>query len=142
MKRAVAAVILAVGISAQDGSRSVWEGVYTSEQAKRGETLYRRECGGCHGDMLTGGESAPPLAGGEFLSNWNGLTVGDLFERVRTTMPLNKPGKLSRETNADIIAYMLGFNKFPAGDTELTHNAEMLKQIRIEATKPNESEKR
>jgi hypothetical protein len=92
--------------------------------------------------MLTGGESAPPLAGGEFLSNWNGLTVGDLFERVRTTMPLNKPGKVSRETNADIIAYMLGFNKFPAGDTELAHNAEMLKQIRIEATKPNESEKR
>jgi len=127
---------------AQETTRSVWEGVYTDDQAKRGETLYARECASCHGDLLTGGEQAPPLAGGEFLANWNGLTAGDLFERIRKTMPMNKPGKLSREVNADILAYMLAVNKFPAGNTELSHNAEMLKQIRIEATKPNEGEKK
>jgi len=130
------------GLVAQETTRSVWEGVYTDDQAKRGETLYARECASCHGDLLTGGEQAPPLAGGEFLANWNGLTAGDLFERIRKTMPMNKPGKLSREVNADILAYMLAVNKFPAGNTELSHNAEMLKQIRIEATKPNEGEKK
>ncbi len=126
----------AVVIFAQEATRSVWDGVYTNDQAKRGEALYARECGSCHGDMLTGGESAPPLAGGEFLSNWNGLTVGDLFERIRKTMPMNKPGKLNKEINADIVAFMLSFNTFPAGSTELSANAEFLKQIRIDAEKP------
>lgn len=129
-------------LRAQDTSRSVWDGVYTQEQMNRGQPLYARECASCHGATLNGGEMAPPLSGGVFLSNWNGLTVGDLFERIRTTMPLSKPGKLSRDVNADILAYILGMNKFPAGDTELPNKTEMLKQIRIEATKPSENEKK
>ena len=131
-----------VALAAQDVSRTVWDGVYTTEQSKRGEALYARECASCHGDLLTGGEQAPPLAGGEFLANWEGLTLGDLFERIRKTMPMNKPGKLSREVNADILAYMLAMNKFPAGKTELSSKTEMLTQIRIEATKPNEGGKK
>jgi hypothetical protein len=55
---------------------------------------------------------------------------------MRTSMPLNKPGKLSREVNADILAYMLSMNQFPAGRTELPHATEVLKEIRIDATKP------
>jgi S-disulfanyl-L-cysteine oxidoreductase SoxD len=116
--------------------RSVWDGVYTEEQARRGEALYEKQCSVCHGDKLAGRESAPPLTGGAFLSNWNGLTLGDLFERVRKTMPQNAPGKLSRQQNADILAYVLSFNKFPAGKTELYRQAEMLKEIRFEAAKP------
>lgn len=134
--------LLACLCAAQEVSHSVWDGVYTSDQAKRGESLYARECASCHGDLLTGGEQAPPLAGGEFLSNWTGLTVGDLFERIRKTMPMNKPGKLSREVNADILTYMLAVNKFPAGNTELSHTTEVLNQIRIEATKANEGDKK
>ncbi len=117
-------------------TRSVWDGIYTDAQARRGQPLYGEQCGSCHGATLEGGESAPALAGGEFLSNWNGLTVGDLFERMRTSMPLNKPGRLSREVNADILAFMLSANQFPAGKTELPHATEVLKEIRIEATKP------
>src|SRR5579862_3605718 len=116
-------------------SRSVWDGVYTQDQAKQGQALYNESCSSCHGDTLMGGESAPALAGGEFLSNWNGLTLGDLFERIRTTMPQNKAGKLSREVNSDITAYILSVNKFPAGKTELAHSAEFLKEIRIESEK-------
>jgi cytochrome c len=116
-------------------TRSVWEGVYNDEQAKRGQALYNKECAKCHGDELSGGESAPPLAGAEFLSNWNGLTVGDLFERTRISMPQDKPGKLSRQQNSDILAYMFTFNRFPAGKTELPQQAEVLKQIRIEFEK-------
>jgi len=57
--------------------------------------LYGASCAKCHGDTLTGGEAAPPLTGGEFLANWNGLTVGDLFERIRISMPADRPGALS-----------------------------------------------
>src|SRR5208282_5526805 len=78
-------------------SRSVWDGVYTEDQAKRGEPVYSKECASCHGAMLTGGESAPPLTGGAFLANWNGLTLGDLFDRIRKTMPQSNPGRLTRQ---------------------------------------------
>lgn len=117
-------------------SRSVWDGVYTEEQAKRGETVYKKECGACHGEMLTGGESAPPLTGGSFQANWNGLTLGDLFDRIRKTMPQSKPGSLTRQQGSDVLAFMLSMNKFPAGKTELYRQSEMLKEIRFETKKP------
>jgi cytochrome c len=119
-------------------TRSVWDGVYTEEQAKRGEPVYRKECAACHGEQLNGGESAPPLAGGAFLSNWNGLTLGDLFDRVRKTMPQTSPGRLSRQQDADILAFMLSMNKFPSGKTELYRQTEMLKEIRFESEKRTE----
>lgn len=117
-------------------TRSVWDGVYTPEQAKRGEAIYDKECSVCHGDTLNGTGEAPPLAGGRFLSNWDGLTVGDLFERIRKTMPQNKPARLTRPQDADVLAYMLSFNKFPSGKSELQHQAEWLKLIRFEGSKP------
>jgi mono/diheme cytochrome c family protein len=117
-------------------TRSVWDGAYTEEQAKRGEALYQKECQSCHGIALAGGESSPSLTGGAFLSNWNGLTLGDLFERIRKTMPQNAPGKLNRQQNADVLAFVLSANKFPAGKTELSRQTEFLKEIRFEAVKP------
>jgi S-disulfanyl-L-cysteine oxidoreductase SoxD len=123
-------------ICAQSPERSVWDGVYTAEQAKRGEALYANNCASCHGSALGGGESAPPLSGGEFFANWNGLTLGDLFDRVRVSMPADRPGRLSREQNAEVLAFMLNVNQFPAGKTELAHQSEVLKQIRFEAEKP------
>ena len=121
----------------QNDTRTVWDGVYTAEQADRGRPLYSKTCASCHGDMLTGGEMAPPLAGGAFLSNWNGLTVGDLFERIRKTMPESKPNTLPRTTIADVMAYMLKVNEFPAGKEELSTKPEMLSQIKIQTTKPD-----
>jgi len=122
-------------LRAQDGGRSVWDGVYTKEQADNGKALYAKECGSCHGDQLTGGEMAPALAGGDFLSNWNGLSVGALFDRIRSSMPLNKPGSLSRDVNADITAFILSANSFPAGSTKLDTRSEVLATIKLEASK-------
>jgi cytochrome c len=116
--------------------RSVWDGVYTEEQAKRGELVYTEMCAVCHGAAMTGGEMAGPLNGPIFTSNWNGVTVADLFDRIRTTMPLDRPGVLTRQQNADVLAYMFHANKFPAGKTELANRSEMLKQIMFTATKP------
>lgn len=122
---------------ASPDSRSVWDGVYTEEQAKRGEPVYHKECAPCHGDSLAGGESAPPLTGGAFLANWNGLSLGDLFDRIRKTMPQNAPGKLTRQQSADVLAFTLSVNKFPAGKTELSRQTEFLKEIRFESNKPD-----
>jgi len=114
---------------------SVWDGVYTAEQAKRGSPLYRQKCATCHGDKMTGGESAPPLAGGQFLSNWNGLTLDVLFERIRLTMPVDNPAAVNRLSKADILAYILSMNRFPSGNAELQYKTELLKEILIEANK-------
>jgi mono/diheme cytochrome c family protein len=124
------------------GSRSVWDGVFTEKQANRGQPLFNQHCASCHGDALTGGDATPPLAGGDFLANWNGLTVGDLFERIRRTMPQNDPGRLSRQQDADVLAYILSVNEFPPGQTELPHDTQLLKLIRFEATKPDQSNKK
>ncbi len=121
-----------LGAQAPSG-RSVWDGVYTEDQAKRGEAAYGQFCSTCHGAALTGGEMAPALAGGDFTSNWNGTSVGDLFERIRISMPQNNPGSLSRQQNADMVAHLLSFSKFPAGKTELPAETEALKQIKFEA---------
>jgi S-disulfanyl-L-cysteine oxidoreductase SoxD len=131
-KYLIGAFALAAAAIAQT-SRSVWDGVYTAEQARRGLELYANECASCHGSDLTGGESAPPLAGAGFLSNWTTLTVGDLFERTRVSMPENNPGKLSRAQSADLVAYLLSANRFPDGKIELDKQTEVLKQIRIDA---------
>ncbi|MBZ5618526.1 MAG: cytochrome c [Acidobacteriia bacterium] len=137
---AVAMVLGLAGVGVSQRQRSVWDGVYTAEQAKRGQTRYSELCGSCHGDTLGGGESAPPLAGGEFLANWNTLTVGDLFDRTRSTMPQNKPGSLSREANAEILAFVLNANQFPPGKEALPQSSESLREIRIEAVKPEQME--
>jgi mono/diheme cytochrome c family protein len=120
--------------AAQD--KSQWEGVYTEEQAKRGEPLYSQYCASCHGPDMAGGEMAPGLTGGEFSSNWNDLSLGDLFERIRVSMPQNSPGSLSRQQNADILSYMLFKASVPAGKTELPTQTEMLKTIKFMASKP------
>jgi mono/diheme cytochrome c family protein len=122
-------------------SRTVWDGVFTQKQADRGKDLYATHCSECHLGTLMGSDMTPPLVGGDFLSNWTDSTLGDLFERIRKTMPLNKPGSLNRDVMADILAYILSANKFPAGETELSHDTQRLRQIRIEATKPDQSNK-
>jgi mono/diheme cytochrome c family protein len=114
--------------------RSVWDGVYTLAQAKRG-ALKSGLCTSCHGDGFDGGGS-PPLVGPAFLARWEGRTVGDLFDLIRLTMPDDDPGALAREEYADLIAYILAVNKFPTGDTEIGTSIEPLKQIQILASKP------
>jgi mono/diheme cytochrome c family protein len=117
-------------------TRSVWDGVYTEEQASQGDELYMQQCVSCHGPSLEGGEMAPGLADGAFRANWNGMTVGDLYDRIHEGMPPDNPGMLSREEIADILARMLSANGFPAGEKELPNRPEMLKTIQFLSMKP------
>ena len=116
--------------------RTVWDGVFSKEQAKRGEALYNQHCSSCHGPDLSGNDEAAPLTGSAFLSNWDGLSIADLTERVRVSMPPNNLGKLNRQQITDILSYVLSVNSFPAGKSELDPKAELQKQLRIEGSKP------
>lgn len=122
-------------VSAQE-AKSQWDGVYTLEQAKRGEALYDQQCSSCHGADMNGGEMAPGLSGGEFTANWNDLSLGDLFERMRISMPQNAPGSLSRQDNADILAFILHKGNYPAGKTDLPTQTEVLNTVKFLASKP------
>jgi S-disulfanyl-L-cysteine oxidoreductase SoxD len=122
--------------SAETPAPSVWAGVYTAAQVARGDVAYGQECASCHGTALEGGDMTPALVGGGFTSNWNDLSVGDLFERIRVTMPLDRPGKLTRQQNADVIAFLLNANGWPEGKADLVPELGALKQIRIQSTKP------
>ncbi len=115
---------------------SVWDGIYSEEQSKSGDTLYRKECASCHGEDLAGAGQTPPLSGIEFKMDWNGLTVGDLYERMRISMPADHPGTLNPEQNAAILAFLLKSNDFPAGKAALRGDTESLKRIRFETVKP------
>jgi sugar lactone lactonase YvrE/mono/diheme cytochrome c family protein len=133
---AAAALLVASAPSAQETAKSTWDGIYTDAQAERGAAAYAQHCQACHGAQLAGTGEAKPLAGPEFLSSWDGLSLGELFERTRATMPLDSPASLAREQYADILAYMLKFNGFPAGQAELDKRTEVLNAIRLVAFKP------
>jgi S-disulfanyl-L-cysteine oxidoreductase SoxD len=113
-------------------TRSVWDGVYTKEQASKGQTTYGEECLKCHGETLGGGEGGPALAGQEFRQKWNGKTAGDLFGLIRKTMPSDDPGSLSSREYSNLVAYILSVNEFPAGPKELDRDVAALNEILIE----------
>ncbi len=132
----VPALMCAASARAQTSS-SVWDGVYTAEQATRGGEAFTKDCASCHGANLDGTGEAPALAGMQFLSDFDGLTVGDLFDRTRTTMPQTAPNSLSAETYADILAYIFKVNGMPAGEKPLDHRSAFLKAIAFTSTNPH-----
>jgi S-disulfanyl-L-cysteine oxidoreductase SoxD len=122
-------VLLILAAAAAAGARSVWDGVYSRGQARRGQTAYNSKCARCHGDNLLGGEESPPLVDRDFLEKWNGKPVGSLVELTRKTMPSDGPGTLSRQQSTDIVAYLLSANGFPAGKADLASDADSLNEI-------------
>lgn len=131
-----AAVILAVGVGVGAQSASVWSGVYSDEQAKRGEVVSNKLCTSCHGPELSGGEAGPTLVGLEFVGTWNTLTIADFYDRVHATMPADAPGTMTPQQTVDVTAYILKLNKYPAGKTELPIDVALLKDIKIEGEQP------
>ena len=99
--------------------KSTQDGVYSDAQAKRGEAAYTKSCAGCHGPDLAGADTAPSLTGSEFNAGWTDQTLDDLFDRIKTTMPGDAPGSLPADQCADILAFILSKDGFPAGQNEL-----------------------
>jgi mono/diheme cytochrome c family protein len=110
---------------------TVKDGVYTDEQAKRGETVYAEKCAACHGHDLSGAGFAPALNGDPFAQSWLDRKLDELADRVKDTMPADKPGSLAPETNIDIVAFLLKSNGYPAGTRPLSAETADLHQITI-----------
>ena len=130
-----AAAPAAAAQAASGGAKTVWDGVFSKAQADRGAATYKTVCSECHGNDLAGDGFAPALSGSEFMGNWNDLTVGDLFERIRISMPPSGPSSVTPAQKADIVAHLMNQNKFPAGTAELEPKTEALKLIKIEMKK-------
>ena len=130
-----AANLACVTIAARQ-AQSVSQGVYTNEQANRGKVLYHETCESCHAPDLAGGKVVREIVGETFIARWNGLTVGHLFERVLVSMPEDAPSSVSGQDKADIVAYILQANGFPAGDEELGARIETLNQFAFDAVTP------
>jgi len=107
-------------------------GAYTAAQAARGAALYQSTCSSCHNTDLSGDGMAPPLAGPDFAAHWVDQSVADLFVSIHTNMPSDQPGTLSAQQVADLIAFLLSSNKYPAGATELPTATDHLKDIVID----------
>ena len=121
-------------------ARTVWDGVYTEEQAARGQAQYLRACASCHAADLRGGSTAPSLVEESFSFQWADTTVGELFERIRRLMPSDRPNSLSGQAYRDVVAFILQANKLPSGDKEMDADVEALRQILIvkkQRRKPN-----
>ena len=133
---ALSALPLLVMVADAQETRSVWTGVYTEAQAKRGEELYFERCVRCHGATFMGGtDGAGALIGPTFNGNWNGVPLDQMLDRVRATMPQDKPATLSRQQVADALSFIFSINKIPAGKEELPRQAEMLNLIQYKASK-------
>ncbi len=102
---------------------STLSGVYSDQQAGRGETIYRTTCMACHDNA--------DHTGAAFRQNWETRTAFDLFETIRTTMPNDDPGKLPRDDYANIVAYLFKMNNMPSGKKPLPSDSTALKQIVI-----------
>ena len=99
--------LLPVAASAQDSAGAKAPGIYNEEQAQRGNGIFAKTCVECH--------TQKDMSGADFRLNWNGRTVFDLFERIRTTMPEAAPGSMTRAEYADVTAYLLKLNGMPSG---------------------------
>jgi mono/diheme cytochrome c family protein len=113
--------------------RSTADGVYTEDQANRGQALFGRKCHECHGDTLEGGSLAPSLRGSEFLALWHGKPLRRLYSRIISTMPPDDAGSLSESETLDLVALVLRTNGSPAGSRPLA-DADELNSIVVAAS--------
>lgn len=136
MRKCLVAGLIWLGAATVEAQRTVWDGVYTAEQANRGRVEYMQFCASCHADDLRGKSTAPSLVEESFAFQWGETSVEELFVRTRTLMPSDRPNSLSNESYRDIIAFILQSNRFPAGNKELDAEVEGLRQILITTKQP------
>jgi S-disulfanyl-L-cysteine oxidoreductase SoxD len=119
-----ACAILAVAGQAQAPAISVKAGVYSAAQAERGQSLYRSKCASCH---------APNRFTDDFFyQSFAGKPLWDMFEVISDSMPEDNPGSMKSEEYADVIAYLLQLNRFPAGPSDLPTGKDALAAIVME----------
>ncbi len=127
---AILAGVAAAPWAQEPASISVRDGVFTAEQADRGEVLYEDQCAVCHGAIRQFvPEMAALLGDHNFRNAWRGRTLGEMFGYIRETMPQDAPGTLTAAQTAEIVAHILRGNRLPAGEAALPGDEEALNAI-------------
>ena len=132
IKKTIWILTLASAAVAATTSRSIWDGVFSTEQVARGKKFYGAQCADCHGEALEGIDKASPLKGPVFLKIWTNKSVHRLIDQTRRTMPPDEPNTFTRELCADVAAYILSENGYPTGQSDLAHDAPDIRQIILE----------
>ena len=117
-------MLCAVLTAAQAPARSTNDGVYAAAQADRGKATFQAKCTACH--------ESSQFAGSDFLSGWSKEPLSSLYEMIAGSMPADNPGGLQPQEYADVVAYLLQLNGYPAGAEELKGGREASAGIRIE----------
>lgn len=133
MKRlSMSALLVSLGgywvsvVHAQPAEMSVWQGIYTSIQADTGKVLFTQHCASCHTDSegaSAGHDAAPAIVGEGFRERWVDASIADIFDTIRQTMPVAAPNSLSPQQYADLTAFILKLNQYPAGESALQADA-------------------
>ncbi len=140
-KAACALVMLAMSmlpvLAVAQSASTQWDGIYSAAQANRGQALFVQHCAVCHGDKLQGIDMAPALVGDEFVNNWNRLRFATLMDRVQMSMPKSAPASLPLVVYADVFAFILSKNGYPAGPNELSSKLSDLRSVTFVAKSPS-----
>jgi S-disulfanyl-L-cysteine oxidoreductase SoxD len=99
-------------------------GVYTNEQATRGQETYTSICLSCH--------SLAEQSGANFSKKWVGFPLWDLYDYISVNMPQSDPGTLTPKEYAQVVAYLLKINGMPAGKDEVPSDTLSLKKIKVD----------
>jgi len=127
---AVVAGVCVMSVAAAAGQapqKTTNDGVYTAAQAERGKKTFSNNCTSCHDSARFSGET--------FNDAWLGKPMKEIWDVASGTMPEDNPGSLKQQEYADILAYFLSLNEYPAGDSELAANAGAMANIKIEKKK-------
>jgi mono/diheme cytochrome c family protein len=121
---AVAAILFAATASGMAGPDA--SGIsYSADQAQQGKAIFGDRCVSCHGDDMTGGVGGgPPLTGDYFFGLWGEQSLSSVYSFIKSTMPEDNPGSLSNTQVTQVLAYILQFNGFPAGNAEMAVGAD------------------
>jgi ankyrin repeat protein len=125
------AVPIVKGTASSASSRTNWDGVFTEQQAQRGQQVYQRACAACHLDSLQGDDVSPTLLGSAFLRRFAGLSAHEMVQNLRASMPQNAPDSLGDRAYVDLVAYLLKANGSRAGTLELPLDVAELERIAI-----------
>lgn len=123
--RTVASVCAAAALSL-----SMAQGLFAEEQVGAGSDVYKAQCQVCHGDKLLSGEmGGPPLSGAFFFNRWEGKTLGEFYEYIHDFMPFGQGGLLSKTEYSDVVAFILDYNGFAAGETAFSPDSDLAELV-------------
>ena len=117
------------GTPVSESIGTIWDGVFSQEQAAEGATQYELSCSTCHAADLRGSSTSPSLVGGGFLFFWQDKPLSELFTTIQTRMPTDAPNSLPTRTYLNILSYILEANEFPAGESDLLDPAALRRII-------------